>query len=185
MADTSHSIQAALGGNQRRFWTKKFDMAKHHPDLVFCRKQPGISLGRLCEKCDGKCVVCDSYVRPHVLVHICDECNYGSFEVGSPPEWWSSRAHCTANSRWSYPIKPLSNSIILFNSSCFLMPLSSASTCICAFRVDASSVVLQEYQMLTTVESAHYRRKMYVTPSFVINWSCHIYSILFFCWNHN
>jgi hypothetical protein len=30
---------------------------------------------------DGKCVICDSYVRPHVLVHICDECNYGSFEV--------------------------------------------------------------------------------------------------------
>lgn len=55
-------------------------MAKHHPDLVFCRKQAGISLGRLCEKCDGKCVICDSYVRPHVLVHICDECNYGSYE---------------------------------------------------------------------------------------------------------
>lgn len=30
---------------------------------------------------DGKCVICDSYVRPHVLVHVCDECNYGSFEV--------------------------------------------------------------------------------------------------------
>lgn len=56
-------------------------MAKHHPDLVFCRKQPGIAIGRLCEKCDGKCVICDSYVRPHILVHICDECNYGSFEV--------------------------------------------------------------------------------------------------------
>ena len=56
-------------------------MAKHHPDLVFCRKQPGIAIGRLCEKCDGKCVICDSLVRPHVLVHICDECNYGSFEV--------------------------------------------------------------------------------------------------------
>ena len=56
------------------------NMAKHHPDLVFCRKQPGIALGRLCEKCDGKCVICDSYVRPHVFVHICDECNYGSFE---------------------------------------------------------------------------------------------------------
>lgn len=55
-------------------------MAKHHPDLVFCRKQPGIALGRLCEKCDGKCVICDSYVRPHVLVRVCDECNYGSFE---------------------------------------------------------------------------------------------------------
>ncbi len=56
-------------------------MAKHHPDLVFCRKLPGIAIGRLCEKDDGKCVICDSYVRPHVLVRICDECNYGSFEV--------------------------------------------------------------------------------------------------------
>ena len=55
-------------------------MAKNHPDLVYCRKQPGIAIGRLCEKCDGKCVICDSLVRPHVLVHICDECNYGSFE---------------------------------------------------------------------------------------------------------
>lgn len=60
--------------------TRCFLMAKHHPDLVFCRKQPGIAIGRLCEKCDGKCVICDSYVRPHVMVHICDECNYGSFE---------------------------------------------------------------------------------------------------------
>lgn len=55
-------------------------MAKHHPDLVMCRKQPGIAIGRLCEKCDGKCVICDSYVRPNVLVRICDECNYGSYE---------------------------------------------------------------------------------------------------------
>ena len=23
-----------------------------------CRKQPGIAIGRLCEKCDGKCVIC-------------------------------------------------------------------------------------------------------------------------------
>ena len=29
---------------------------------------------------DGKCVVCDSYVKPHTLVRICDECNYGSYE---------------------------------------------------------------------------------------------------------
>lgn len=28
---------------------------------------------------DGKCVVCDSYVRPCTLVRICDECNYGSY----------------------------------------------------------------------------------------------------------
>ena len=61
-------------------------MAKHHPDLVMCRKQPGtifylgISIGALCEKCDGKCVICDSYVRPSTLVKICDECNYGSYK---------------------------------------------------------------------------------------------------------
>jgi hypothetical protein len=38
------------------------------------------AIGRLCEKCDGKCVICDSYVRPCTLVRICDECNYGSYE---------------------------------------------------------------------------------------------------------
>ncbi|KER33104.1 LOW QUALITY PROTEIN: hypothetical protein T265_12691 [Opisthorchis viverrini] len=38
------------------------------------------SIGRLCEKCDGKCVICDSYVRPCTLVRICDECNYGSYQ---------------------------------------------------------------------------------------------------------
>ncbi|KUF77883.1 Pre-mRNA-splicing factor ini1 [Phytophthora nicotianae] len=55
-------------------------MAKHHPDLVMCRKQPGVAIGRLCEKDDGKCVICDSYVRPCTLVRICDECNYGSYQ---------------------------------------------------------------------------------------------------------
>ena len=29
-------------------------MAKHHPDLVMCRKQPGVALGKLCEKCTCK-----------------------------------------------------------------------------------------------------------------------------------
>lgn len=38
------------------------------------------AIGRLCEKCDGKCVICDSYVRPCTLVRICDECNYGSYQ---------------------------------------------------------------------------------------------------------
>ena len=27
---------------------------------------------------DGRCVNCDSFVRPATLVRICDECNYGS-----------------------------------------------------------------------------------------------------------
>ncbi|KAL9330757.1 hypothetical protein ACSQ67_000367 [Phaseolus vulgaris] len=44
------------------------------------RTRSGIAIGRLCEKCDGKCVICDSYVRPCTLVRVCDECNYGSFQ---------------------------------------------------------------------------------------------------------
>lgn len=44
-----------------------------------CRRQPGISIGRLCDKCDGKCPVCDSYVRPQTVVKICDECAFGTF----------------------------------------------------------------------------------------------------------
>ncbi|KAK9379284.1 PHF5-like protein [Kockiozyma suomiensis] len=54
-------------------------MSRHHPDLIMCRKMAGISVGRLCEKCDGKCPVCDSYVRPTTLVRICDECSFGNF----------------------------------------------------------------------------------------------------------
>ncbi|CAG7851676.1 PHD finger-like domain-containing protein 5A Short=PHD finger-like domain protein 5A; AltName: Full=Splicing factor 3B-associated 14 kDa protein; Short=SF3b14b [Serendipita indica DSM 11827] len=54
-------------------------MSKHHPDLIMCRRQTGIAIGRLCEKCDGKCPICDSYVRPETLVRICDECNFGNY----------------------------------------------------------------------------------------------------------
>ncbi|PRQ37766.1 hypothetical protein RchiOBHm_Chr4g0406291 [Rosa chinensis] len=55
--------------------------AKHHSKLVMCRKQPGISIGRLCKKYDSKCVLCDSMVHPCTLVWIYDECNYGSFQL--------------------------------------------------------------------------------------------------------
>ncbi|KAL0626116.1 PHD finger-like domain-containing protein 5A [Plecturocebus cupreus] len=47
---------------------------------IFCGKQAGVAIGRLCENCDSKCVICDSYVCPCMLVHICDECNYGSYQ---------------------------------------------------------------------------------------------------------
>lgn len=53
-------------------------MARHHPDLIMCRKQPGVTIGKLCEKCDGRCVICDSYVKQTTVVRLCDECNYGS-----------------------------------------------------------------------------------------------------------
>lgn len=52
----------------------------HSSDLVMCRKQAGIAIGRLCDKCDGKCPVCDSYVRPTTLVRICDECSFGNYQ---------------------------------------------------------------------------------------------------------
>ncbi|KDE06171.1 hypothetical protein MVLG_03453 [Microbotryum lychnidis-dioicae p1A1 Lamole] len=54
-------------------------MSRHHPDLIMCRKQTGIAIGRTCEKCDGKCPICDSYVRPAEIVRICDECNFGTY----------------------------------------------------------------------------------------------------------
>jgi len=52
-------------------------MSKHNPDLIQCRKLPGIAIGRLCEKCDGKCPICDSYVRPAQIARVCDECTFG------------------------------------------------------------------------------------------------------------
>jgi PHD finger-like domain-containing protein 5A len=54
------------------------DMSRHRADLVMCLKLPGISVGRLCEKCDGRCPVCDSFVRPTTTVRICDSCAFGN-----------------------------------------------------------------------------------------------------------
>lgn len=39
-----------------------------------------LAIGRLCEKHDGHCVICDSLVKPCTMVRICDECNYGSYQ---------------------------------------------------------------------------------------------------------
>ncbi|NWU13828.1 PHF5A protein, partial [Cephalopterus ornatus] len=50
------------------------------PQIIFSSFFFLTAIGRLCEKCDGKCVICDSYVRPCTLVRICDECNYGSYQ---------------------------------------------------------------------------------------------------------
>jgi hypothetical protein len=58
----------------------KYKADRTYSDLVMCRKQSGIAIGRLCDKCDGKCPVCDSYVRPTTLVRICDECSFGNYQ---------------------------------------------------------------------------------------------------------
>lgn len=58
-------------------------MSKHNPDLILCRHLAGISIGRLCENDDGRCPICDSYVRPTTLVRICDDCAYHNGEGGN------------------------------------------------------------------------------------------------------
>ena len=78
-------------------------MAKHHPDLIMCRKQPGIGMFEISDFCPthcayahlflspaavGRCarnatasVQCALHVTAALLVRICDECNYGSYQV--------------------------------------------------------------------------------------------------------
>lgn len=51
-------------------------MSRHRPDLIMCMKQPGRHVGRLCEKCEDRCPICDSFVRPTTLVKICEECAF-------------------------------------------------------------------------------------------------------------
>ena len=52
--------------------------SKHQHDLIMCRKLAGRNIGRLCEKCEGRCVICDSWVHQKRPVKICDDCNFGS-----------------------------------------------------------------------------------------------------------
>ncbi|KAL0372783.1 UNVERIFIED_CONTAM: PHD finger-like domain-containing protein 5A [Sesamum calycinum] len=78
-------------------------MAKHHPDLIMCRKQPGIAIGRLCEKCDGKCVICDSYVRD--LAPLSESAMNATMDRSkvavSSVEGWGSPMHTIAKSAHS------------------------------------------------------------------------------------
>lgn len=74
-----------LAITRKTSFSRSIVRVKHHTnicnsDLVMCRKQAGIAIGRLCDKCDGKCPVCDSYVRPTTLVRICDECSFGNYQ---------------------------------------------------------------------------------------------------------
>mmetsp|Transcript_34323 Transcript_34323/g.53590 ORF Transcript_34323/g.53590 Transcript_34323/m.53590 type:complete len:117 (+) Transcript_34323:40-390(+) len=51
-------------------------MSKHFSNIVLCRKRSGVALGRVCDRCDGKCVHCDSEIGLESLVRICDECSF-------------------------------------------------------------------------------------------------------------
>ena len=52
-------------------------MSRHQYDLVMCLNLPGTSIGKLCDKCDGRCPLCDSDVKLISKVRICDSCAVG------------------------------------------------------------------------------------------------------------
>ncbi|CCG22267.1 pre-mRNA-splicing factor [Candida orthopsilosis Co 90-125] len=52
-------------------------MSRHQYDLVQCMKQPGKYIGQVCPNCDGRCPICDSFVKPTAKVHICQDCSQG------------------------------------------------------------------------------------------------------------
>jgi PHD finger-like domain-containing protein 5A len=51
-------------------------MARHAKDIYLCRNVAGTTVGRLCDNCDGRCVVCDSHANQAEAVLICDECAF-------------------------------------------------------------------------------------------------------------
>lgn len=53
-------------------------VAKHHIDLILCRKLAGATNGKLCSRHDGCCCLCDSYIRPTATVRICDDCSHNN-----------------------------------------------------------------------------------------------------------
>ena len=79
----SHPLKSGNKGKGKKKASKPTTnptMATHHADLTLCRKMVGNTVARVCEHCDGKCVICDSFVRPKIIVTICDDCNYGSLQ---------------------------------------------------------------------------------------------------------
>lgn len=52
-------------------------MSRHQYDLVQCMRQTGSKLGMVCSQCDGRCPICDSFVKPTEPVRICHECSLG------------------------------------------------------------------------------------------------------------
>lgn len=78
-------------------------MSRHQFDLVMCLRKPGTHIGYLCDKCDGRCPICDSHnIKMNIhssfsssynnnnsygnsvpfqgtlrVVRICDNCSFG------------------------------------------------------------------------------------------------------------
>ncbi|KAF2137290.1 uncharacterized protein K452DRAFT_196345, partial [Aplosporella prunicola CBS 121167] len=47
-------------------------------DFVLCGRVQGIQAGKLCDKCDGRCLSCDSFVSPSSKARVCNDCAYES-----------------------------------------------------------------------------------------------------------
>lgn len=107
------------------------NMSRHHPDLVMCRKQAGRTVGRLCERCEDKCVICDSLGSGRTAVRICDECNYGSYQV----------------------CRVLVDCGFVCLIRCLLNDRDRMCVCRDALRANVSSVEIQELAMLTIAHS--------------------------------
>ena len=52
--------------------------ARHEADLVVCGRMAGSAVGMLCDRCEGRCVSCDSHVHQKNEAKICDECAFNN-----------------------------------------------------------------------------------------------------------
>lgn len=52
--------------------------AKHEADLIVCGRQAGSAVGMLCDRCEARCVSCDSHVHLKCEARICDECAFNN-----------------------------------------------------------------------------------------------------------
>ena len=116
-----------------------FAMAKHHPDLIMCRKQPGICAQAAPER------ACEMHVR--------------SPPSSDPP---ISRAlqRLAACAKSATASAPSATPTCGRASSC----VSATSATTAPIRVAASSVASQASPMPTTARSARSRRRTYVAP---------------------
>jgi PHD finger-like domain-containing protein 5A len=65
--------------NSRSILQQNTIMAKHHPDLVMCRKQPGIAtLADHVKSVMANVSFVIPFVNPSTIVHVCEECNFGT-----------------------------------------------------------------------------------------------------------
>lgn len=81
VSQTEQIVDITVRNKQYRNFRKFNSMSRHQLDLIQCMKQPGSTIGKLCEKCDGRCPCCDSYItnESKAMARVCDDCSFGNF----------------------------------------------------------------------------------------------------------